>query len=239
MNTRRLLTLVAILSALTAAPAAPADDAGAVIESVLSAYGGWTWLSAIKGYRAEGTVLTGHQESEKPTSRLFVRPGRLKVVISHPGRDEVRLLDGGKGWRTGSGRALVEADGVMLDSMVLQAARANLPWILAERRDVAKLGDSLAVPGRSLTSVIVPLGEGLTLTAFVDPATHLIDRVITQLDRPAMTTGFEARFSDFREVEGVRFPFREENFASGTHTASTQIVTLSLNPKNTEADFRP
>ena len=239
MNARRLLLLAPILTAFAATPAAPADDASAVIDSVLSAYGGWTKLSAIKGYRAQGTVLTGHQESEKPTHRLFLRPSRFKVVIEHPGRHEVRLLDGARGWRTGSGTALVEADGVMLDSMVLQAARANLPWILTERRDVAKLGGPLSVLGRSLTSVIVPLADGLTLTAFVDPTTHLIDRVITQLDRPAMTTGFEARFSDFREVEGVLFPFREENYASGTHTASTQIVKLTLNPKTTEADFRP
>ena len=229
-----------ILTALSATPAAPADHAGTVIDSVLSAYGGWTKLSAITGYRAQGTVLTGHQESEKPTHRLFLRPSRFKVVIEHPGRNEVRLLDGAKGWRTGSGAALVLADGVMLDSMVLQAARANLPWILAERRADVKVGDPMVlIGGRSLTSLVLPLSEGLTVTAFVDPITHLIDRVITQLDRPAMTTGFEARFSDFRDVEGVLFPFREENYASGAHTASTHILKLTLNPKTTEADFRP
>lgn len=239
MNARRLLLLVPILTALAATRSTPADDAGNTIDAVLSAYGGWARLSTITGYRAQGTILTGHQESQKPTHRLFVRPSRLKVVIEHPGRTEVRLLDGAKGWRSGPGPTLVEADGVMLDSMVLQAARANLPWILAERRAVVKLGDPFVVMGRSLASLVVPLGEGLTLTAFVDPATHLIDRVLTQLERPAMTTGFEARFSDFRQVEGVRFPFREENFASGAHAASTQILTLTLNPQLTETDFRP
>ena len=229
-----------ILSALTATPAAAADDAGVLIDSVFSAYGGWTRLSTITGYRAQGKILTGHEESEKPTLRLLVRPARFKVVIEHPGRNEVRLLDGAKGWRSGSGPALVEAVGVMLDSMVLQAARANLPWILAERRADVKVGDPMVlIGGRSLTSLVLPLSEGLTVTAFVDPTTHLIDRVITQLDRPAMTTGFEARFSDFREVEGIRFPFREENFASGVHTATTQIVTVTLNPKISETDFRP
>ena len=239
MNARRLFFLVPILIALAITRPAAADDAGTLIDAVLSAYGGWARLSTVTGYRVEGKILTGHQEADKPTLRLFARPSRLKIVIEHPGRTEVRLLDGAKGWRSGPGRTLVEAEGVMLDSMVLQAARANLPWILAERRSVVKLGDPFVVMGRSLASLVVPLGEGLTLTAFVDPATHLIDRVITQLDRPAMTTGFEARFSDFREVEGVRFPFREENFASGAHTASTQILKLTLNPKLTETDFRP
>lgn len=32
---------------------------------------------------------------------------------------------------------------------------------------------------------------------------------------------------------------REENFAPGAHTASTQILTLTLNPKPVETDFRP
>ncbi len=239
MNARSMLYLVPILTALSSSASSGTDDPGTTIDAVLAAYGGWTRLSSVTGYQMEGKILTSHQEAEKPTVRVFARPSRLKIVIEHPGRTEIRLLDGAKGFRSGEGRSLIEAQGVMLDSMVLQAARANLPWILAERRANVKLGDPFVMMGRTLSSLVLPLGEGLTLTAFVDPTTHLIDRVMTQLERPAMTTGFEARFSDFREVDGVRFPFREENFASGAHTASTQILKVTLNPKLTETDFHP
>jgi alkylation response protein AidB-like acyl-CoA dehydrogenase len=54
--------------------------------------------------------------------RVFARPTKLRVEI---GTNEVRLVDGPKGWRNGK-----EVRGMQYEAMVLQAVRLDLPWQL-------------------------------------------------------------------------------------------------------------
>lgn len=41
---------------------------------------------------------------------------------------------------------------------------------------------------------------------------------------------FATQYSDFRKVDGVLFPFHEESWVQGTHTASTDVRTVQWNP---------
>lgn len=237
---------VAVLLALQAAcwvpgaAAAAADPAAqALIDRVLVAYGGWPKLSAVSSYRMQGALITGHDKSPIPTERIFSRPGRLKIVITHPERAEVRYIDGDRGWRTAPKGGTEPASGAMLDAMVLQRARAALPWLLADRRDEVRLLALDTPDSDGLAGLEVRLGEGLLLRAFVDRRTHQVTRVITQLDRGGMSIAFAARYSDFRPVSGVLFPFREENFTGGSLVASTAFDTITLNPPLSDRDFLP
>lgn len=234
---RSLLALVA----LWLAPAAQAQqDAGAVIDAVIAAYGGGARLSAVIAYRAEGTILTSHAAPAAPTVRLLARPGRFRVEIAYADRRELRILDGGSGWRSAQGGAVTEAQGAMLDSMALQRARAEIPWLLADRRQEVRLGAPLpVVGGQPLLTLELPLGSGLLLRAHVDPVSHRVVRVVTALERPEMRTSFETRYGDFREVGGIPFPFREENFAGGSRVGLTELKKVTLNPALDAAAFRP
>lgn len=216
---------------------APAEDTSALVDRVLGAYGGWTRLATVRAYRMNGTILTGHSKPPAPTSRILVRPDKLRVSLEYPDKPERRVLNGAKGWR-GDAQGLVEVQGPMLDSMLLQLARADIPWILAERRAQITACEAGKSVGRELLCLSVPLAEGLKLEAYVDPKSGLIARAITYLNRGPMVTNFDTRFSDFKPVDGVVFAFREENYAGGTHTASTTIEKIVLNPEPAPGDFR-
>jgi len=163
--------------------------------------------------------------------RAYSRPGRLKVILDYPGKEEVRILDGEKGWRTDWTGNLQVVEGFLLGSMVLQAARADLPWILEER--VADCTLLVPVQGArgALNALEISLGEGMTFRVFVDPETHLVTRSQGLMDIGGMKTYFETVYSDFRSVEGVLFPFHEENHASGFHTGSTTVEKIFINQK--------
>lgn len=212
------------------------DVPGAVVDRVVEAYGGWQRLQRVAGYSMEGSLLTGHDKAA-PTSRVFVRPGRLRVVIEHADGREVRVVADAKGWRTSPSGTTAAAEGPLLDSMTLQAARAALPWILAERRDEVTFASALSAEDKAPSGLQLVVGEGLTLRAYLDPQSHRITRALTVLQR-GMTIAFEARFADFREVDGVLFPFREENYAGGRHTASTAFTVVRVNPPLDDAVFR-
>ena len=227
-----LLGAVAPLRA--ADPAAKSPDA--LIDSVLTEYGGKAALDKVRAYRMEGTV-SSVMRGNGALMRTFARPDRLKITLDYPNHPEARILDGGKGWRSDGKGNMSQADGFLLTSMVLQAARADLPWLLDERRTSLKM--LAAMEGGKLQGVEIPLGAGLTLTVYIDAATGRIVRSSSVLDAPGMKTNFATDYSDFRTVDGVLFSFKEANFASNQSTGDTVITRVTVNPMLKDTDFRP
>jgi hypothetical protein len=199
-----------------------------LIDRVMAAYGGPAALARVTSYEMRGSLDAPARGGKAVTIRTFQRPNRLRVVIHYPQQVEVRVLDGDKGWR-GDERGLVAVTGPLLAAMRLQAARAAVPWILDEHRAEARPAPALTVKGFRYEGVEITVGEGLTLRAYVDSATHFVVNVQGRLVTPAMSTAFETLYGEFRVVQGVVFPFWEENFASGVHTGSTTFDTVFVN----------
>ena len=236
----------ATAAAGTATPA-PGDSSPATISPremrelvarVVRAYGGRSALRHVRAYRAEGHIVALRQSREGPTLRLFQRPDRLRVELHYPQGPEIRIVAGTRGWRGPEG-GLEPAGGPMLDAMLLQAARAAVPWILMDRvADLRRIAPR-EHRGRPLVGVETPVGEGLTLRAWIDPVTGRVEVSQGVLQHHGMSTLFETVYDDFRPVHGVLFAFREENYASGARTGYTAIERIELNPRVTPGDFAP
>lgn len=123
--------------------------------------------------------------------------------------------------------------------MILQTARAGVPWVLMEHAASVHMIEPLNLRGRGLLCLEFALATGLTLRLHVDPATAHVEMSQGILERGTMGTAFETICEDFRSVDGVLFAFREENYASGKHTGSTAIEKVELNPKLHDDDFAP
>lgn len=234
-----LIAALALLATPPAPAAPPADGVHQRVSRILLGYGGWGRLAPVKAYRVEGEVFSGMRHEAVPTTRVFARPDRFKTMIDYPEGIEARILDGDEGWRMAHGRPLAEAEGPMLLSMALQAARAGIPWILAERESAARVIEPRAENGVKLPGLEIPLGEGLVLRVWTNPVTHLVEVSEGALRTPGAFATFENYYSDFREVDGVMFPFHEENFASGTQTGVTTVRRVIVNPPLAPGEFRP
>lgn len=228
-----LLAVAAVLFAHGLRAGTPADT---LVDQVLKAYGGKEALARVNAYRMEGSV-TSVMRGSGALVRTFSRPDRLRIALDYPGHPELRILDGRRGWRSDGKGGTPAAEGFLLTSMALQAARANLPWLLDERRATLKL--LAPMDGGKLQGVEIGIGEGLTLTVYVETATGRIVRTSGVLATAAMKTNFATTYSDFREVDGVLFPFREGNSASNQSTGDTVITGVVVNPPLKESDFRP
>jgi hypothetical protein len=233
-----LLVVCALLGA--AAPLRAADLAakspGALVDRVLAAYGGKAALDKVKAYRMEGSV-SSVMRGTGALMRTFARPDRLRITLDYPNHPETRILDGGKGWRSDGKGNMGAAEGFLMTSMVLQAARADLPWLLDEQRGKIKM--IAPMDGGKLQGLEITIGEGLTLTVYADTATGRIVRTSGVLEAPGMKTNFATDYSDFRTVDGVLFSFREANFASNQSTGDTVITRVVVNPPLKDTDFRP
>jgi hypothetical protein len=241
LRTRLAAALLAALAlAAPSAPhAAPPADPRALIAQVLTAYGGRDALEKVHSYRMEGDLLNLHHNESSPTVRIFARPDRLKILIGYEGASEVRLVDGTKGWRSSGGDPLEPSEGPMLGAMLLQAARADVPWFLMENVTDARVIDPIERKGAQLLGLEFAMGFGLDFRVYVHPVTHRVVMSQGDLTHAGAYTHFETMYSDFRDVSGILFAFREENWASDVQTGVTTIRRIVANPKLRDGEFLP
>ena len=150
---------------------AGAENVSMLADKVVAAYGGQAALEKVAAIREEGKVeATMRVGSSGLVVRTYARPSKLRIQIGEaPKFTEVRVLNGPKGWRNGQ-----ESTGVSYEAMVLQAARLDLPWLLTKNK--SKLVDKgpLERDGRRLQVIELPLENGLSVSAGIDPASGRI-----------------------------------------------------------------
>ncbi|PIU79763.1 MAG: hypothetical protein COS73_02510 [Nitrospirae bacterium CG06_land_8_20_14_3_00_70_43] len=167
-------------------------------------------------------------------TRLFDTTGRLRVEIAYSGgARELRLLDGGRGWRDGD-----EVAGPARAAMAVQVARLILPTLLGQHAAEVIDGGSVAVAGGTVRLLVLPMGD-LFLEAAIDPATGHIVRTTGRIPTGPVTLTFTTELSDLRRVGPLLFPFHEENFAQGSHTATTVVERVELLDRIDPGRFRP
>ena len=235
-----VIVLVCWASMAFAAPAADStaavNDARRLVQQVVDAYGGRAALEQVKAYRMDGRIVAGMQGREGPMSRLFQRPGRLRIELRYTDGTETRIVNAERGWR-GVGGDVNAVTGPMLGAMVLQAARADLPLFLLTHLDSVRAVDPLERDSLRLEGVEVACGAGRQMRAYIDPVTHHILVSHSRLVTGGRSTLFQTEYSDFRKVGSVVFAFHEENFASGMATGTTTVERVTLNPRLRPTDF--
>ncbi len=223
---RAVLYVAAVLLCLTMAEPAAGQEVGPLIERVLEAYGGRERLEQVHSYRFEATMAAIVQGQQASVARASRGHDSLAVEIQYPDRAELRMLEEGRGWRGASRESLQEVQGPMLNSMRTQAMRANVPWVLAELHDRVELIDTTA----DEYLLGVRLAGEAAIRFWVDAATDRVTRTEAVVGAGQTVMVFATDYSDFRDVEGVLFPFHEENWAQGTHTASVDVSSVRWNP---------
>jgi len=229
-----VLTLVA--SALPAPRVGPAPEAArALVRRCVAAYGGKAALARAAVTRQEGRVTSILHAEPGRIVRAYARPGRLRVETAFPGSPpEVRVLDGGRGWRNGE-----EVESARLASMMLQAARLDLPALLSAWVERLEDHGTAELDGMTVRVVAIEPAPGLVVEALVDPASARILRSRGASRDRGMPLEFVTTYGDFRTVEGVLVPFRERNWANGQSTGETVLDKVEFPKALPPEVFRP
>jgi hypothetical protein len=200
--------LPALLLLFAFAPAAYAD----LVDDVVAAYGGAAAWQQVKSFRQTGTVASPMRPAPGNVTRTWARPDKLTFEVVYPSGTETRIVDGDHG--TQNGKA---ASGAGLAAMRLQAARLAIPALLLDHRADVKVHDNV---------LEVAVAPGLTLVMEVDAKTNRVTRSVSKGEGMEFATSY----ADFKSVDGLLFPFTEENSANGTKTATTTLAKIEVNP---------
>ncbi|MEW6487834.1 MAG: hypothetical protein AB1578_07965 [Thermodesulfobacteriota bacterium] len=206
-----------------AAPRAAAFDLGALLDSVVETYGGTRAAARMQAYRVTAEVDARRQGGAAGrVTRDFQAPDRLRVEIAYPQATEVRILNGGRGWR-GDATRLQRVEGPPRTAMEYQLLRSEIPWVFVHHRSRLEDRGEAAREAAAYRRVGLPWSPELDLTYWIDAVTRRVVWVEGAVRFPSGQTGFATRYGDFRRVEGLLVPFLEENFAGGAHTGTTRV----------------
>jgi hypothetical protein len=228
-----LLAPLVLALAVSTTPAPPASVA-ALVRRCVEEYGGELGIARSARMVQQGTVTSLlHPGVTGRIARAYRRPGKLRVEIDFGGPPEIRLYDAPRGWRSGE-----EVRGGSLDAMALQAARLDLPALLASAGGRIEDAGTLDLEGKRLRVLAVAIGPGLRVEAAIDPGSGRILRSRgTRAGTPPLE--FTTTYSDFRSVDGVLVPFHEVNFANGSTTGETVLSRVRLPATLPDDLFRP
>ena len=232
-----LVGLMGLTAAVHALPGPPASLDRIVANNHQAVDGGQD-TSGIDSLEV-GLAMQDHGQALDADYKV-TRDGRMRIDILKDGRRVyTEAYDGHRGWDHGQdgSAAVVDPHGAALWH------GTQFPGQIYALSDMPELGHKLEYQGREKLDGIdyyvlkLTLSDGFVTYRYVNPKTWLIDRGRDyRAFHPALDsheTWVETRWSDYRPVEGLLYPFASMNVDLGTgrELAVQKVTSLRINPK--------
>ena len=186
---------------------APAADE--VLDKYLQAIGGAQRLAGLTSFVAKGTSVGYGPESEKRAVEIFARVGQRTTIIHTSGGDSTTTYDGNSGWIAAPFRpvAVLALSGQDVDGLKLDADLA-FPAGIKQALTKWRVGLSTTINDRDVQAVQGTTARGATATLYFDAESGLLVRQVRYVDSPVGRISTQVDYADYREVSGVKMPFR-------------------------------
>jgi hypothetical protein len=236
MSCTRLFWLVLALAAVSAPASAQSVDE--LIQKYIEARGGAARLAAITSVRMVRTY--GTFGANIPVSITKKRTGLYRSDQALPGRPTVaRGLDAGGAWESVNGKVTRRPADQALE---LRELDGDFDGFLV---DYKAKGHTVEYVGREKAGGIdthrlkVTLKSGAVRHVYLDAITYLERKQEGTMALPDGKVPVILTFGDWRDVEGVKFPFAidEERVSFPPQTFAIYTERIELNPTVDEAMF--
>ena len=234
----QVLALLVVFFSACSSPS-PVDE---IIDLNLAARGGKDAIQALNSIRRTG-VVTASGGRVARIVRENKRPGLFRLEFSYQGTKSVFAHDGTAGWQVAPLQGQLEpqlmapendaAGGV--DQRDIEGPLVN--W--REKGHKVELVGSKMLPGGEAFKLKVTLRDGAIRFDYVDVESRLIVRSDGMRIIRGRPTQVEMTFSDFREVDGLVFPYHVETRSKDRPEVMTiAIEEIELNPDLDDARFK-
>jgi len=197
---------------------------------MVDAVGGKTNILTVKNKVYSATVTIASQQGELSGSVVatILYPDKINMKISIQGQTIEQVVNGFRGQVSVGGSSKT-----MLASEVNEV-RSNLlrdPIWLVQNADALTLQfiEEAIINNIKVANITVSSGDGRMVTLLIDEKTYLPNRFLYQTKSEAGPRSEETILSDFREINGVQFPFRQFITSSGKLVQETIVTEMKIN----------
>ena len=232
--TRRVLAVSAYFVALLAlAVSASAQSVDEIIAKNLQAKGGVDKLKAVQSVKSTSTLKI--QGIEATMVVQGKRPSLLRQELDFGAQKMVSAYDGTTAWMTQVGAPAPEVlTGAQADLMVEQANFDGPLMNYKDRGYTAVFVGAETLDGKPVNHLKVTAKSGITHDFFLDAATGLETRTITEV----AGTAVRQDFSDYRDVQGLKVPFLIRTYVNGAPIGEIKVSAVEYNATIDDAIFR-
>lgn len=212
------------------------------VASNLAARGGGERLHAVQSVRVTA-IVTASGGRVAHLVRDVKRPGLFRLEFAYQGTTSVFAHDGDTGWQVAPLQGQFEPEVMTAEADAAAGAdQRDVEGPLVDWRDKGHLVELVgreALPGGEAFKLKLTLSDGAVRYDYVDVASHLIVRSdVTRLLRGHPTL-LENTFSDFRDVDGLVFPFLiETRVADRPEVLTITVEKIELDADIDDAQFR-
>jgi len=193
---------------LEQAPGSPAPEQ--ILDKYIQAIGGAERLASLTTLAAKGTSAGYGPEGEKRPFELFAKAPDERTTIVHTlDGDSVTTYDGHTGWIAAPHRPVPV---LMLSGQDLDGARLDADLAFPARIKQAlgkwRAGLPATINDRDVQVVQGTSARGAVATLFFDKESGLLVRQVRYVDSPVGRMPTHVDYADYRDVAGVKIPFR-------------------------------
>jgi photosynthetic reaction center cytochrome c subunit len=191
------------------APGQPSADQ--VLDKYLAALGGASRLSSVSTIVAKGTYK-GYDDADTSALEIFAKsPAQRSAVVHTLSGNSTTTFDGRDGWiaapETEKPVPLLAITGQDLDGLKLEA-ELWFPARIKQALSKWRVGARMTIDDREVQPVQGTTSSGGTATLCFDVESGLLVRLVRFSESPVGRLVSQIDYSDYREVSGVRMPFR-------------------------------
>jgi hypothetical protein len=212
--------------------AAGGQTAVQVLDKYIRAAGGATRLAGLKSIVAKGTY-TSYGDPQKRRVEVFAADPRRRAVVVHaPDGDSRTVVDGINAWIaapiTERPVTVLALSGGDLEAAKLDA-ELSFPGQIKRLFTRWRLGAEATIDDRDVEVVQGTTPGRAPATFFFDKESGLLVRVVRYSDSPVGRIPMQTDFADYREVNGVKIPFRvSATWLDGRSTIELRDVQINV-----------
>lgn len=235
---RRLSIAMLVLSlAASAAVAQTADD---VLAKHFEAQGGLDKLRAMKSMRMTGKMGVG-PGMEAPFVMEKKRPGSMRMDFTFQGMTGTQAYDGKGGWSVMPFMGKKDPEPLPAEDAKNLAEQADFDGPLVDYKDkghAIELAGKEQVEGAECFKLKVTKKSGEVDWYFFDAETYLLVKQEGKRTRRGTEMEGESTFGDYKEVNGMLFPFSMSSGVKGMPQKQTMTFEkIEIDPEIADARF--
>jgi outer membrane lipoprotein-sorting protein len=234
-------TLLLAAAALVASSVASAQTVDELIAKNIAARGGLEKLKALKSVRMTGNMMAG-PGIEVPFTLEMKRPKNMRLEFTVQGMTGIQAYDGQTMWSVMPFMGKKDPEVMPAEEAKNADEQADFDGPLvdyAAKGNAVELVGKEQVEGADAYKLKVTLKNGDIRYIFLDAEYFLEIRTEGSRTMRGMQVDFESSISDYKDVDGFKFPFAVESGAKGSpQKQKMTIAKVELNPEIDDARFK-
>ncbi len=236
---RKLLVSVAVFVFLT--PALLAQTVDEIIAKNTEARGGLDKIKAVQSVRMSGKMMVG-PGLEAPATMTVKRPAEMRMEFTFQGLTAVRAYDGKSGWAIMPFTGKKDPEPIAADDLKDMEDQADIDGPLVDYKSKGHQVELLGkekVEGTDAYKLKLTHKNGNIETIYLDADSFLEIKQEGKRMIRGSEQETEAAFGDYREVNGLMFPFAIEAGIKGSSQKEKYTIDkVELNVPVDDASFK-